>query len=296
MFATMLTTVAYCQEDDKQQAIDWQEDSTEIISIDDIINEQQIVTTRRMREKHYKNVWSRRSYTNVGYCTNELSPKDEIPTGTGIAGQYVKDMKSKWGVSLQTGRSYRLHLTPIANTLQFNIDYTWIDLTFNHYAEEEGGYDSSQKHGDDNDQYYMPWNLKKYEASFGMSVGPSVTVCPFNYVDVPLLHYLQLHFYYHIGYHASGILMSNDEDMDKNQATTGSTAKDHKQMKDNVKLEWGHGLMNSIGFSISWKRIGLGYERRSASLKYKPLSSSDFGSDSHEIESSINRVFVQFRM
>ena len=296
LFAGLISTIAYAQQDDKQQNIDWQEDSTEIISINDIINEQQTVTTRKMRESHYKSVWSRRTYTNVGYASNVLTPKDEIPTGTGVAGEKVDEMKSKWGLSLQSGRSYRLHLVPIANTVQFNIDYTWIDLTLTHYADAEGGYDSSQKHGEDNDQYFMPWNLKKYEASYGMSVGPSVSICPFNYVNVPLLHYMQLHFYYHVGYHAAGILMSNNEDVDVNQATTGTAAKDHKQMKDNVKAEWGHGIMNSIGFSLSWKGIGLGYEHRSASVKYKPLSPSDFGSDSHKIESSLNRVFVQFRM
>jgi hypothetical protein len=91
--------------------------------------------------------------------------------------------------------------------------------------------------------------------------------------------------------------MVNDEDADVNQATgNNKEGNDHKQMKDNLKAELGHGITNSFGFSISWKGIGIGYELRSASLKYKALSPSDFGSESNKFSTKLSRVFVQFRM
>lgn len=295
LIASAFAIAVHAQNDEQLQNIDWQEDSTEIMSIKDIINEQQQVTTHNMRESHFSSVWARKSYTNIGYSSTTLSPDGDIFTDPNDS-QKLDDLKSKWGISFQSGRSYRLHPIPIANTVQFYIDYTWIDLTVNAFGSEgDGNYNSLDRR---DEHYIMPWNLKKYEAAYAMLLGPSLTVCPFNYVDVSLLHYMQVHFYWHIGYSLSGILMMNDEDADLNTDTQNYTdaGKDHKQMKDNLKGEWGHGLVNSIGFSVSWKGIGIGYEHSSSKLEYTPLSTGDFGSDKDKFKTSRNRVFIQFRM
>ena len=298
----LMFTGAYAQVNNEASNIDWQEDSTELVSIKDIIKEQQALTTRNMNDMHLKDIWSRKSYLNLSFLNTTMTPQaDILTTGPLNGGLIVPELKSKWGLSLQAGRSYRLLPEPIANMVQFYIDYTFIDLTFNYFKEGDKipgtdyRYDSSEKTSED--YYYMPWNLKKYEASFGMSIGPSLSVCPFYYINVKSLHFVKLNFYYHIGYHVSGIMMQNDEDADQNQATGYTTqATDHKQMKDNLKAELGHGIMNSIGFSLTWKGIGLGFEHRTAKLKYKPLSSSDFGKDEAEFKNAMNRVFIQFRM
>ena len=304
--ACLLVTGAYAQENNETSNIDWQEDSTELVSINDIINEQQALTTRNMNDMHLKDLWSRKSFINLSFLNTTMTPQSDIIINK--AGDVVPELKSKWGFSLQAGRSYRLLPEPIANMVQFYVDYTWIDLAANYFEEgksfpgDDGTgsylYNSSEKKADGSEEYYyMPWNLKKYEASYGMSIGPSLSVCPLYYINVKQLHFLKLNVYYHIGYHVSGIMMMNDEDADKNQEKGYTTqATDHKQMKDNLKAEWGHGIMNSIGFSVTWKGIGLGYEHRTSKLKYKPLSSSDFGKNEDEFKTSMNRVFIQFRM
>lgn len=262
-------------------------------SVSDIIKMQQEVTKRNQSESHFRSVWSRKGYLNVSYNTTTLSPKDDVPTGVAYNGGKAPEYKSNWGASIQLGRSYALHKRPISNILQFNIDYTYIDLGVNHFKAEGDGtnlYDSSNKSGE---KYYTPWNLEKYDINYGMAVGPSVTVAPFTYTKYAGLHHMKFNVYFHVGYHVGLLYMVNDENADVNQDKDDD---DYKRMKDNLKMDLGHGLTTSFGFSLTWKTIGVGYEHRSGNLKYKSLSTDDFGKDSYKFKSSTNRVFVQFRM
>lgn len=283
--------------DERLQNIDWAEDSTEITTINDIINEQQDVSTRNSRVSHFEDVWARRGYFNMSFANTTLDPVNKIPTG--LNNGVVPSFKSGWGVAIQLGRSYRLHKKPIANTLQFNIDYTYIDLGVNHFkAESDICYDSSKKYDvvdgtKTNSYYYIPWNLEKYEANYSMTLGPSVTVAPFTHLNSPDLHYFRLNFYYHIGYGVSFLYMLNDKDADAN---TDKYSTDYKNMSDNLKLCWGHGLTNSFGLSLTWKFIGLGYEHQSRNIRYKSMNTKEFEKETYKFDSSVNRFFIQFRM
>ena len=294
------TMPAHAQQDVKQQYLDTSEDTTQVTTINDIIKMQQEVTLRNSNIKHFEDVWNRRSYFNISYNSTTLSPKENIPTGVpGLNGGKVPDFKSDWGFGVQLGRNYRLHKKPIANTVQLNIDYTYIDFNVNHFKAEGNGkglYDSNNQFTEDGNTtkyYYTPWNLQKYEASFGMSVGPSVTIAPFNYIDTPALHFLKFNVYYHLGYGISAVFMPNDAKADINTDTSSST---YKKMEENLKLNWGHGMTSTFGLSLSWKAIGLGYEHLSTTLKYKAASTEDFGKDSHEFTRSSNRIYIQLRI
>lgn len=301
--ASLLALPAFAQnefEDERMGNIDWSEDSTEVTTIQDIIKQQQKVTTTIATEQHYVDVWGRRSYFNIAYNSTTLSPKDVVPTGLKDNSK-VRDMSSDWGVSIQYGRSYRLHKKPINNMFQFYVDYTGIDLNANHFkAEKAGGYcyDSSNyvETGESyrkDKHYYTPWNMEKYEFNYGMSIGPSLTIAPFTASETTALHFLKLNVYYHIGYHISLLYMPNDDSVDAN---TDTSSNDRKDMDDALKMEWGHGLINSFGFNISWKAIGIGYEYRSASLKYKPMNTSNFGDDKYKFSLPCSRVYIQIRM
>lgn len=286
-------------EQDMLQNVIWSEDSTEITTINDITRTQQDVTNKNYKERHYRDVWSRKGYLNVSYNSSTLTPDQDIRSG--VEEQLVSEMKSNWGVSLQIGRSYALHKTPIANLLQFNIDYTYIDLNANHFNIEGDGknlYDSNARlvYDDRGDYYYTPWNLEKYEFNYGMAVGPSVSLAPFTSLNASGLHHIKLNLYYHIGYHVSLLWMQNEGGADANTREDDDAQVRYERMKDNAKLDWGHGLIQSFGFSVVWKFIGIGYEHRSAGIKYQSVSSSDFGKDKYKFKSSTNRVFIQFRM
>jgi hypothetical protein len=278
----------------------WQEDTTEVTTINDIIRMQQEVTNKKYTESHYRDVWSRKGYFNISYNSTTLTPDQSIPTGVGSS--VVPEFKSDWGVSLQLGRSYALHKTPIANMLQFNIDFSYIDFNVNHFKHEGDGknlYDSREVLPGTTDKFFTPWNLEKYDFNYGMSVGPSISIAPFTSTSVSGLHHVKLNAFFHIGYHVSLLYIQNDEEADMNQGddpTDPIAVERYEKMKDNLKLDLGHGLITSFGFSVTWKFIGLGYERRSGSLEYKSLSTNDFGSEKYKFKSSTNRIFIQFRM
>lgn len=278
------------------------EDTAVITTINDIINVQQEVTSRNTSIKHFADVWSRQSYVNLSFNKATLTPDQDISTGVSYNDGLVPEFKSDWGASIQVGRSYKLHKKTIANMLLFNIDWTYIDFGVNHFKSESDGknlYNSLDKHtlmdddGVPTDYYRIPWNLQKYEVNYGMGVGPSITLAPFNSIDSPGLHYVKLNLYYHIGYHVSLLYMVNDKKADANQNTS---SEEYDKMKDNLKLSLGHGLTHSFGVNLTWKFIGLGYEHRSAKLKYKSLSTSDFGDEKYDFKAATNRFYIQFRM
>ena len=278
----------------------WQEDTTEVTTINDIIRMQQDVTNKKFAESHYRDVWSRKGYFNISYNSTTLTPDQSIPTGVG--GNVVPEFRSDWGVSLQLGRSYALHKAPIANMLQFNFDFSYIDLNVNHFKHEGDGknlYDSREVLPGTTDKFFTPWNLEKYDFNYGMSVGPSISIAPFTSTNVSGLHHIKLNAFFHVGYHVSLLYMLNDEEADMNQGddpTDPIAVERYEKMKDNLKLDLGHGLITSFGFSVTWKFIGLGYEHRSGSLEYKSLSKNDFSNEKYKFKSSTNRVFIQFRM
>jgi|GEM_PF-424969 len=311
---SVLTTFAQVvNEDERWTNIDWKEDSTEIVTIDDIIKEQQAVTSRNTRENHFADVWGRRGFFNIAYNKSASLmpvPGEKVQTGySPIAGGYYNgstaDWKtvSDWSVALQKGRNYRLHKKPIANTVQICLDYTGLDLSASHYRAAVGStlYDSRQKitmtkDGSTKSYYYTPWNLEKYEGTYGMSLGPSVTIAPFNYVNNDGIHYMKLNVYYHVGYQVSVLYMPNKKEADANPHTEYSETKNYDDMSTNLKLLWGHGFYTSFGMNLSWKVIGLGFETRTGKTRYQPLNTSDFGTTANNFNSSFTRFYIQFRM
>lgn len=277
------------------------EDTAVITTINDIINVQQEVTSRNTSIKHFADVWSRQSYVNLSFNNATLTPDKDISTGVTLNGGLVPEFKSDWGLSIQVGRSYKLHKKTIANTLLFNIDWTYIDFNVNHFKAEgdKDLYNSQAENtltdedGDEKKYYYIPWNLQKYDFNYGMGVGPSITVAPFNSINARGLHYVKLNFYYHIGYHVSLLYMVNDKKSDVNPDISSER---YDKMKDNLKLSLGHGLTHSFGVNLTWKFIGIGYEHRSAKLKYKSLNKSDFGDENYDFKAATNRFYLQFRM
>lgn len=274
---------------DENSRVDSSEVATDVLSIDDIIGEEQQLTQRKLKDRHFKGVWDYRSYLNISFANSKLDPDTPIPLGVG-GSENVSKFKSDWGLSLVYGRNYRLHKYPIANTLQFYLDFTSVDLTVAHYKAED------KEFLFDSNNPSMPWCIEKYEASYGMNLGPSVTVAPFNYVAVQGLHYVKLNVYYHLGYHIAGMLLPDNEDADFNRkGQPGYNSDSHDEMKDKTKLAWGHGLTSTFGLSLSWKFIGLGYEHRTSTVRYKAIDTDFFGSDTQKFNSSISRFFIQFR-
>lgn len=279
-----------------------EKDTTTFVTIADIIKEKEETSSRGNVIKHFNDVWGRRSYLNISYNSSTLSPKENVKTG--IANELVEDFKSNIGVSLQYGKSFRLHKKPIANILQFYLDYTGIDLSFNHYqiGDDKFIFNSAAKYEVPNGKngtsttsvHYIPWNLEKYEGSYGMTLGPSITVAPFTHIkNKNGLHFLKFNMYFHIGYQASILFMSGNDDVDMN---TDRKSNDFKVVSEALKMNWGHGLLTSFGLSLTWKAIGVGYEHRVAQNKFKSASTTEFGSDTYKFKTATDRIYLSFRL
>lgn len=287
--------------------LDLEEDSTGVASVSDIVKMQQEVLSNKQAGKHFQNVWKRRSFFNMSWTESKMKYKGDKKKGNDIG-----DFKSDWGVTLQSGTNYRLHKKPIAKMINIALDYSWLNLNVNHIkdADHEDGeflYNSTDRNvktdvstGKTDEYYVYPWNLEKYEANYGMTLGPSITIAPFVPLGVKQLDYLKIQAYYHIGYSASFLYTLNKEELDLNQTTnlTGDNRdayESYTTMKDNLKLQWGHGMTSTFGFNIFWKRVGIGYERTTGTFKYKNFNTKDFGRDKTKFTNEYSRIYLTIR-
>ena len=279
--------------------LDLEEDSTGVASVSDIVKMQQEVLSNKQAGKHFENVWKRRSFFNMSWTESKMKCEDKT----------IGDFKSDWGVTLQSGTNYRLHKKPIAKMINIALDYSWLNLNVNHIkdADHEDGeflYNSTKRNvvsgesGKTDEYYVYPWKLEKYEANYGMTLGPSITIAPFVPLGVKQLDYLKIQAYYHIGYSASFLYTLNKEKFDENQNPSQSNAdayKDYNTMKDNLKLQWGHGMTSTFGFNIFWKRVGIGYERTTGTFKYKNFNTGDFGKFKTKFTNEYSRIYLTIR-
>ncbi len=286
--------------------LDLEEDSTGVASVSDIVKMQQEVLSNKQAGKHFQNVWKRRSFFNMSWTESKMKCEDKT----------IGEFKSDWGVTLQSGTNYRLHKKPIAKMINIALDYSWLNLNVNHIkagepAVTEDGkkylYDSTDRNvvpggesGKTDEYYVYPWKLEKYEANYGMTLGPSITIAPFVPLGVKQLDYLKIQAYYHIGYAASFLYTLNKEEFDKNQPTNQTAdnrqaAEDYKTMENNLKLQWGHGMTSTFGFNIFWKRVGIGYEHTTGTFKYKNFNTKDFGRDKTKFTNEYSRIYLTIR-
>lgn len=284
--------------------LDLEEDSTGVASVSDIVKMQQEVLSNKQAGKHFQNVWKRRSFFNMSWTESKMKYKGDKKKGNDVG-----DFKSDWGVTLQSGTNYRLHKKPIAKMINIALDYSWLNLNVNHIkdADHEDGeflYNSTKRNvvpgesGKTDEYYVYPWKLEKYEANYGMTLGPSITIAPFVPLGVKQLDYLKIQAYYHIGYSASFLYTLNKEKFDENQNPSQSNAdayKDYNTMKDNLKLQWGHGMTSTFGFNIFWKRVGIGYERTTGTFKYKNFNTDDFGKFKTKFTNEYSRIYLTIR-
>lgn len=269
-------TVGFAQIDIEQvRILDLAEDTTQVNTIADIIQIQEQVSKNNTKNSHFADVWSRRSFINIGYdLSTKMTAKHAIQLG--YNDRTADKFKSSQGVMLQFGHAYALHRSPIANIVQFNIDYTYVDLDFNYFKAEQFANEFDPKTNKN-----LPWAAKKYSLSYGMTLGPSVTVAPLTILENSQLHYFKLNLYYHFGYHAGILLMDQ------------KTSSDKAVSFDNVV--WGHGISQSFGLSLSWKTIGIGWESRfSAKPRFKSISGNN-QKGSFRFDNSSSRIYLTIR-
>ena len=233
LVACLLTLGAMAQEEDtvnKVANIDWNENVDELKTVDDLVKERQDVANRAAREEHMKKIWANHGYFHIAWhtvgnldpqetCLGKFNKKKIIEPGikTGMGDELVSKYERDWGVSIIAGKNIKLH-SPIADILQFNLDFTGVDININHFkgSKKTPIYDSGYKETDKKEKkatnqftyydknlpkeaLYSHWNAEQYEAGYGMNLGPSITIAPFSRLyGAKELHFLKFNFYYHI--------------------------------------------------------------------------------------------------
>lgn len=249
------------------------EDPASIVTMQSIIDIQQDLTKREFYSQQLDAVWDRRGMFNLVYNNPAtLSIKQAVPTESGKTGALYE---SKFGFSLQSGKNHMLHKKPIGNIVGINLDFLPLDLTVNKYASSGPTVTKLERNGGVN---IRPWDNPKWEANYGMCLGPSITVAPFVPLKKKGLSFFKLNGYFHVGYSASLILFMDE-----------STEK-----MNSLVADFGYGMYTSYGVNLSWKVLGFGYEHRSGTSKYRPIS-SDFGTEKYEMISTQDRLYINFR-
>lgn len=276
LFATVALVAGFCTSMNAQfvqtnQHFDNQEDTTEVSTLAGLLAQKQKVTSHSNEKEHFNAVWKKTKTFDFNYTTTTMTPKFNDNAGRGV--NLDEKYESDWAFTLSRTKSFNIH-KPIANMLKFSIDWRGFQLNVNHFKVSKNAagfaYDSqveTDNIGTDNEKYKYPWNLEKYEASYAMGVGPSITIAPFVPLHKDKLDFFRINAYYHFNYSAAVVYSQNDKKLDANGTNTSLASRFDKA----VKLQWGHGYGTTFGFSVSYKTVGVGYEKRTVTREYQPI-------------------------
>lgn len=280
--------------------LDYEEDTLNTTSLNDIINTQELVFNKSYRSKVIQGVWKPKKYFTMSYVNHTLNGKD-LPLYNRKKDEYKEQdstFKSDWAVSIKRSRTIKLHKRPISDILLFGLEFSGMDVSVSHFKKNDAVYYNSQKKhietdDDDtkNEYYYMPFGSEMYNLSYGLHIGPSITIAPFTHLKSRGLANIRLQGYFTIGYRAAFSILTNNEDMDVN---TDRDSEDFEKVNDVIKCNWATGLTTAWGLRFNWKRIGISYEVVKGDLKYKSFSTKIFGKNKYNFSETSKRISLVY--
>lgn len=291
------SSMGFAQDDYVPEAVDSYvpevlSDSTDATpSIADIIKEQTGRSQITYTDSHYEKVWGRNTYFNISYINTSFESK-QLPSATedGALATLTGKFENSFGFGLQWGHTYNFHKKPIGDVLFIGLDYSWLDLNLNKYKETEL-IKCKEIKMDGGSKFPLPWGNEMWMFDYGMSLGPSLTLYPFTALRRNGTDEIRLQFYSHVGYSVGLAVINDVPEIVKGYSSSSSVSTENTK----TEIAWGHGLIISIGFNLTWKFVGLGYEwRKGTNLKYKSVN-SDFRVNDPKFKQTINRFYLQFR-
>lgn len=208
----------------------------------------------------------RKKFFNISYVSDKIKPTDgSLDLGdimdetSGIVDGKNEGLKNNWGLSITRGRTYMLHMKPIARLLSIGLDVSFCDLTYSNYTME--GMDWGDGSEDYDETYGSSESVDMHKAEYAFLVGPSITITPGKSLTVAA----------YARYAPSFSCIYVDNSFYGNYAT-----------------------VFNVGASLTWKKIGVGIEARMGSCKYKNFAGGDDFMAS-KLKTSGFRAFLQFR-
>lgn len=254
-------------------------DTTGVMTLEQIIAQESRSKYVNDYNESLRNVWGKNTFLNIMYNTSHKMSSVEFPSTTG---PFEHQYEPKWGVGLEWGHTFNFHRKPIGSVLFIGLDYTWMDLKFNKFDEENApaAYDLSAE--EVGGVHNMPWHKEKMFLGYGMTLGPSLTFYPFTPTHNTAASKVRLQLYFHVGYGIEGALIKN--------AITEIKSEEPKN-----GYAFGHGLYTSYGASLSWNFIGVGFEiRKDDKLKFK-VTDDSYDTGTLKMKEETSRLYLQFR-
>lgn len=230
-----------------------QADSLQILS-DELAQIKADLDTER-RNKQMESVWKRKKYWKVGLGNPDIERTD---------GEQMS-WDTEFSVFLQGGRTVYFHSKPIAGMVKIGLDYGLMDLSYAKLKLKTAGtsgpsFPSGSGTGASGDGFddivsadpsgsvadLLGIDLGMHKFEYGVHVGPSVSINPWNHLVVAA--------YFHLMPTASGIL-------------------------ENDQFSYGFGCAMSAGVSVAYKAISVGVEGLWSTIKYKQASFDDDDED-----------------
>lgn len=297
-------------EDSNVQNIDFEEDTTRTSSLKEIISMQELVYAKNYRTKIIGSVWKRKNFLSLAYASTSLSGKGLNVYTNGAMKEQDTKYKTDWGLSLKRSHTAAFHKKPVAEMLSFGLEYSLLDLSVNHYAEDKDmSYNSNETYPDENvkddnsynsnnERHHMPWGSEMYTFAYGVHVGPSITFAPFTKLNNPGLAHIRLQTYFTVGYRVSLLWMNTDSSKDVNQPTNDysniNEMENFTTVDNSNKLSFGHGFVTTWGIRLNWKGICVGYEIVNGNYSFKSLESKIYGSQKYKFSENSQRISLTY--
>jgi len=216
-----------------------------------------------------KRLWGYGRYKRISYVVQNM-------TRAAYDGMPSTKWGPKFGFGIQIGNTYHLPHKPLAGIIKFGIDATWWDVTYSSYSSpnlssaavvtpgvNDGVPDFSFPE-DYPEQEIVLGNLGVHQLSMSMGVGPSVNIAPFAFSSNKNLQMLKAQVYGHFLMGVSAILYTDPN-------------------TDETEFNFAALPQGAVGVSFNWKQLGIGFEGRWGSAKYKNLvSTEDFDEEEGE--------------
>lgn len=290
--AMLFSAQAFAQNETRTILLDHEEDTANVTSLEDIIKTQEKVFSANYRKDVVTGVWKRKKHFSLSYAKTEMNGKKiEMYDGTKNP-SYTAD----WAVNLKRSHTYSFHKRPIADIVSLGLEFGFIDLSANHFkGDSTYRYNSSvigKVKVDDKKEIefqYLPWGSEMYTFSYGMNLGPSITIAPFGRCKSAGLAHIRLQAYFTVGYRASLMWMNADNKKDLNPKGTPDEKSYFETMENSTKLSWGHGMTTIWGLRLNWKGIAVGFEKVAGTQKYQSVEDGIYGPSKYEFSEASTR-------
>jgi len=204
-----------------------------------LVQELQQKQAQAEQEKKWEKIWDKRKkHWSFSYITSQkLTLKNNENSVS----------KSSFGVNVKRGRTWYLPKKPLGGMVKFGIDLDPLDLTYVKYESDPVNVQKTTGSADEEGEE-QDLNLGRHQITYGIGIGPSVTVNPIDHLKAcAFFHYVP----------GVGALIYDS------------------------KFSWGYQGMCAFGFNVAYKVISLGFETRWGSSTFSKIEYDEEENDNN---------------